>query len=1351
MWPLLLSCVVITDGDIASKVGEGNPDCTSPSTFHADVDGDGFGDPATPLETCSEPPASYVADSTDCDDTAKAVNPAAAEVCNDIDDDCSGAIDDDASDASTWFGDGDEDGLGDAAEAVIACEAPQGFVAAGNDCDDNNDQVGAPTVAYADADADGYGDDATAYDDCDGTGVTEGGDCDDTRADIHPGASEDSCTDPTDYNCDGSIGYDDNDADGLAACQDCDDGDASVTTGSTYYADLDADGAGDESSTTVACALPEGHAASGGDCDDLDAARYPGAAELCDGLDNDCDEATGDDDALGSSWYADADADGYGDAASSVTACDQPGGYSADDRDCDDTSALFNPGAAETDCSDPADYNCDGSTGFDDNDGDGFAACEECDDTDALAYPSAEETCDGSDDDCDGEVDEADAVDPSTWYADADSDGYGDAGTTLDACDAPAGYTADDTDCDDTSPSVNPAALEVCNDLDDDCDGDVDTGAADAPTWYADGDGDGYGDSADTTDSCDAPADHVAVDGDCDDASIAYNPGAEEDDCSDPEDYNCDGATGYADADGDGYAACEDCDDGDASANPGEVEDCTTTADDDCSGSTSDTGASGCSTFYADSDADGYGTTSSQCTCTASGSFTAGNDDDCDDGDADTFPGVASSDSGASCMNDDDGDGYGDVNVSGAVTAGTDCDDAIDSVRPGATETCSSAYDDDCDGSSNDTGAISCTTYYYDADADGFGTASSQCTCSASGDYDAVVDADCDDGDASTFPGVASSESATACMTDGDGDGYGDAAAGSGVTAGSDCDDTLAAVNPAASEACSTSYDDDCDGDSNGVDATGCTTFYLDGDGDGYGTGSAQCACSASGDYVAGVNTDCDDADEGTFPGVASRDSTTACMTDADADGYGSDAPVAGAAAGSDCDDADAASHPAYSGWLGADYPTDCSGDTSRSESSAHYAITSTDSMRYLGTGLAVSDFDGDGRVDVLLSNDPATATGEAFLLLGADCVLGTQTTAAYRGRIWGGGDSPAVVADYDADGSPEVAIGDGGDNDWVLVAGGDLAAGGSTVGEVLGFAAGAPEMVVDGGDLDGDGTEELLVGLNGSVWIFAGDSVTSAVASGIDLGAGDYELTDSGGSYGFGQHVRGMGDVDGDGYADYFLSDVLHDAESGGYDEAGCAGIRLGEATLADHTDSCHGMLAFSVDGATTRDRLGFDAIALDIDGDGQREVAFARTSNGAYGYWGTTVAAGGTATLSDAEILLEYGTASYDYGAPSMVSCDLDGDGADDLVLGNASNWSSSAGGQFGAYLNTTLVLAASGTRLSASANFAGSGNDGLGAMLGCGDSDGDGLDDIWASAPSTDVGSGSYGGAVFGFLAP
>ena len=412
--------------------------------FHADADGDGFGDPAAASEAC-EAPEGTVRDDTDCDDTDPDVFPDAPERCDGVDQDCDGEIDEDVQDV--WFADADGDGFGDADSLLDACDPPDGYVADDTDCDDS---------------------DAASF----------------------PGNPE--VCDGVDNDCDGTI----------------DDG---VTT--TYFRDVDGDGYGEGSDTIEDCAVPSGYSDTAGDCDDGDFETFPGAPERCDGADDDCDGTVDEDDAVdASTWYADGDGDGYGDAGTTSVACAAPSGTVADATDCDDSDGAVNPGATEI--------------------------------------------CNGIDDDCDTAVDDPDgSLDLSTatnWHDDGDGDGYGDPLVAAVSCAAPTGTVADSTDCDDSDGDVNPGAAEICNGIDDDCDTDVDDddGSLDLSTatdWYADSDGDGFGDAAASSTTCVQPSGTVEDDTDCDDADATVYPGAIE--LRDGIDNDCDGS-----ADDDLYA-----------------------------------------------------------------------------------------------------------------------------------------------------------------------------------------------------------------------------------------------------------------------------------------------------------------------------------------------------------------------------------------------------------------------------------------------------------------------------------------------------------------------------------------------------------------------------------------------------------------------------------------------------------------------------------------------------------------------------------------------------------------------------------------------------------------------------
>lgn len=216
-------------------------------------------------------------------------------------------------------------------------------------------------------------------------------------------------------------------------------------------------------------------------------------------------------------WHADADGDGYGDPEIIQASCTRPEGFVGNNLDCDDTSVKFHPGAAETDCTDPNDYNCDGSVAFDDADGDGAPACRDCDDSDATRSPDIDELCDGIDNDCNGVIDYP-ALDAATWSIDYDGDGFGreDDSFQIEACDAPDGFVDNADDCDDTDANDFPGAYQV----------------------YVDADMDGYGADGSTVEVCEIEDGYTEVAGDCVDDDNTVYPGAPEI-CNDGIDQDC--------------------------------------------------------------------------------------------------------------------------------------------------------------------------------------------------------------------------------------------------------------------------------------------------------------------------------------------------------------------------------------------------------------------------------------------------------------------------------------------------------------------------------------------------------------------------------------------------------------------------------------------------------------------------------------------------------------------------------------------------------------------------------------------------------------------------------------------
>ncbi len=209
----------------------------------------------------------------------------------------------------------------------------------------------------------------------------------------------------------------------------------------------------------------------------------------------------------------------------------------------------------------------------------------DCNDIDAAISPAADEVCgDSIDNNCDGEIDDATAVDADTWYHDVDGDGYGDSTDSQLACEQPADYVEDDTDCDDTNAFISPGATELCgDDTDNNCDGDTDEGfETEGDTCSSAGTG-----ACSTEGQLECSSDLLSLECNAEEGM------AEDEVCDDESDNDCDGDT--------------DADDADCAVAGDDDDDDTTDTDDDGIEDDVDNCPDTSNADQADEDADGIG------------------------------------------------------------------------------------------------------------------------------------------------------------------------------------------------------------------------------------------------------------------------------------------------------------------------------------------------------------------------------------------------------------------------------------------------------------------------------------------------------------------------------------------------------------------------------------------------------------------------------------------------------------------------------------------------------------------------------------------------------------------------
>ena len=766
----------------------------------------------------------YVA-AEDCDDTNAAIHPDAEEVCDGVDNNCIDGID---------------EGFDEDEDSVTSCNGdcddsdPDTFINAPELCDGkDNDCDGAPEVGETDEDGDEQAicdgdcndEDPTVFngapEQCDGQandcddnvsqpevpqneldededGFFACAECDDTDDEVNPG--EEEVCDGKDNDCDGETPSDESDVDedGFLICEnDCDDTDNTINPSAddSVCDGIDTDCSDQEGNTDANDEVDNDLDGFRNceECDDNSSDTFPGAIELCDGQDNDCNGVVPADE-------LDLDADTF-------AVCDGDCNEDLVDTNGDgiiDGPTIY-PGAPEV-C-DGLDNDCDlqPEIGSEDDDTDGQSICGgDCNDSDDTVYDGAPELCDGQGNDCAGNTVQPPAPAPEL---DDDLDGYVECtwvGSNL--------LILGGDDCDDVEATVFPTAPELCDGIANDC----------LSAMYP------IVDPNETDDDLDTYAECA---GDCDDTNVLIFPGATE--LCNGVDDDCDSSVpaNEQDDDGDQYVECDpwvgsnpavlagnDCDDNDNNNFPGNTEDCDG-ADNDCNGTP----------LASELDLDG----DLQVSCSGWTGVSSLSSGDCDDNEITVFTGapelcdlLANDCANAAwptlpdAEDDDDGDTKVDCDLDNSGI-GDDCDDTVLTTYEGASELCN-GVDDSCDGS--------VPANEQDGDLD------NQVSCIGWSGSSALASGDCDDTNPATFTGASEvcDQLDNDCDTvvpadeaDDDGDQYVECdpwvGSNPSVTAGNDCNDTPVtgvAINPGATELCD-GLDNDCDGSAEAGDVDG--------------------------------------------------------------------------------------------------------------------------------------------------------------------------------------------------------------------------------------------------------------------------------------------------------------------------------------------------------------------------------------------------------------------------------------------------------------------------------------------------------------------------------------------------
>ncbi len=538
--------------------------------------------------------------------------------------------------------------------------------------------------------------------------------------------------------------------------------------------------------------------------------------------------------------------------------------------------------------------------------------------------------------------------------------------------------------------------------------------------------------------------------------------------------------------------------------------------------------------------------------------------------------------------------------------------------------------------------------------------------------------------------------------------------------------------------------DDDCDGTTDGADASDASTWNADADGDGYGDASSTVVACDQPSGMVTDNTDCDDSNAARYPG-ATEVCEDGVVNDCDADHSNSARLCRG---GNEIDE---------TAWL---------------------ELTGEDDRDNLGTALAgAGDLDSDGYDDVLIGtegyDDGGSNVGAAFVVAGplsGSVGMESAWTAAIVGSDPSDYLGSALASgDWDSDGVPDLWIGADGDDLGGTNSGAvflllgpvsgtvsaELAAYASFVGASGDRAGGA---IANAGDVDGDGVDDMVVGATevgdsntGGAWVVLGGSSGS-----WDL-ANAWPLTGEAANDSAGHAVSGAGDTNGDGYEDLLVGAFENDGDGSKVDR-GAAYLVLGSSSQPI-TELASAEAVFL--GYKIGDCAGYAVSAAgDVDEDGLGDVAIGAPcldyNVGTYGYGdegavyvypGGSIS-GSVSMSTGSGYLLRVRGDGYkgEFGASLAPAGDVDGDGRPDLLAGSTAfdNAINSGVEEMGAFYLLLAAELTGGFSSDVGVKFRGvTDNSEAGyAVSGAGDFNGTGADEVIVSAPKQDGGGTNRG---------